>query len=458
MSEVTSLISLLFFGLFVIFGIISHIRKSGWAIGLFSLAGICLVVFILMGIGQLMNTTSDGSNDPVPDQTDVVEEKLEDVKTLQSKMTVGLSLEEYEKLSEEVSADQIKNFIIPDGTKGNVWEGSDGYLVVIIDQEKIVKNARFKSMEEVQSFEDEIIALAEQENEESPDDSGSNENTEDSGEDSEGKDEPEKDYILYKVVRGDTLWSIAQRAEITVEAIMNWNDLESNDIYVGQSLKIYGKDPGPPPPPKTTEPDDPKPAPSVIISNGNLQRKQIAFTFDAGSDIAGIQILDVLKKHNLKSTFFLTGKWVEKFPDYAKQIASSGHEIASHSYGHPDFTKISRAEIIQDLSRAEKAINDATGINPQPYFRFPYGAYNSQALVSVGEAGYSYSIHWSLDTIDWQQPSAEVIIDRIMNGASNGDIVLMHIGGIHTPEAVDAVIPRLKEKGYEIVTLSQVLK
>lgn len=266
---------------------------------------------------------------------------------------------------------------------------------------------------------------------------------------------PENGTVDYKVVKGDTLWSIATRTGVTVDKIKQWNKLSSDIIYVGQMLTLYGKNVEPPPPKQETPPTT---ASSIIITNGNLQEKEIALTFDAGSDAIGIAILDVLKKHNVMASFFLTGSWADKFPNYAKRIADDGHEIGNHTYSHPDAVKSSTSIFIQDMLKAEEAIKRATGISPRPYFRFPYGSYNAAALKAIGEAGYPLSIQWSLDTIDWQQPSVEVIISRIESGASNGDIILMHIGGINTAEAVDKVIPILKAKGFLLVTLSEVLK
>jgi peptidoglycan/xylan/chitin deacetylase (PgdA/CDA1 family) len=269
---------------------------------------------------------------------------------------------------------------------------------------------------------------------------------------------PENEMIEYKVVKGDTLWSISMRAGVTVEKIKRWNNLPSEVIYVGQILKLYGKNVEPPPP---TEPpkqeDPPATASSVIISHGNLHKKEIALTFDAGSDAIGIGILDVLKKHYIKATFFLTGSWAAKFPNYAKRIAEEGHEIGNHTYSHPDATKTNTNIFNEDMIKAEEAIMKATGISPRPFFRFPYGSSTTAALKELGESGYPYSIHWSLDSIDWQQPSVEVIISRIQTGASNGDIILMHIGGINTAEAVDKVIPILKVMGYELVTVGELL-
>lgn len=270
---------------------------------------------------------------------------------------------------------------------------------------------------------------------------------------------PENGTLDYKVVTGDTLWSIAQRADLTVAKIKQWNHLPSDTIFVGQILKLYGKNVEPPPLSEDTpkEENPPKAAPSVIIANGSPQQKEIALTFDAGSDAIGIAILDVLKKHNVKATFFLTGSWADKFPAYAKRMAAEGHDIGNHTYSHPDAATTNTNLFIEDIIKAEEAIKRATGVSPQPYFRFPFGSYNAAALKAVGGAGYPYSIQWTIDTIDWQQPSVDVIISRIQSGASNGDIILMHIGGINTPEAVDRVIPILKSLGYNLVTLTELL-
>lgn len=116
---------------------------------------------------------------------------------------------------------------------------------------------------------------------------------------------PENGTIDYKVLKGDTLWSIAMRAGVTVEKIKRWNNLPWDVIYAGQILKLYGKNVEPPPP---ADPPDqeypPATASSVIISHGNLQHKEIALTFDAGSDAIGIGILDVLKNIILKPHSF----------------------------------------------------------------------------------------------------------------------------------------------------------
>jgi peptidoglycan/xylan/chitin deacetylase (PgdA/CDA1 family) len=274
-----------------------------------------------------------------------------------------------------------------------------------------------------------------------------------------GKIEVPSDKIVeYTVVKGDGLWSISSRAEVSSEALKQWNGLSSDTIYIGQILKIYGKDIAPPPAPPVQDSPPATGTPSVLVSHGSQQKQQIALTFDAGSDSVGISILDVLKKHNVKATFFLTGKWVEKFPDHSKRILNDGHSLGNHTYSHPDSLSVSSQVFKEDILKAEKAILAVTGKSPRPYFRFPYGSYDDKALKTVGEAGYKYSFHWTIDTIDWKQPSAEYIVNRIINGASNGDIILLHIGGINTPAAIDKAIPILKADGFELVTLDVMMK
>ena len=108
---------------------------------------------------------------------------------------------------------------------------------------------------------------------------------------------------------------------------------------------------------------------------------------------------------------------------------------------------------MEEVRKTESIIQQQTGKSSRPHFRFPFGASNAEALKAVGEAGYPFSLHWSTDTIDWRQPEVDVIVSRNETNASNGDIVLAHIGGINTPKAVDQVIPILRAKGFELVTV-----
>lgn len=199
--------------------------------------------------------------------------------------------------------------------------------------------------------------------------------------------------------------------------------------------------------------------PSIFINKIKNCDKKIAFTYDSGfEDSETLQILNVLKKNKVKATFFLTGMWVETFPNLAKLIQSEGHEIGNHSYDHPNMVNISHEEIVENILKAEEVIKKVIGVNPRPLFREPYGSFNNKVFRAVGEAGYKYSIYWSIDTIDWQTPPTRVIVNRILKRAKGGDIVLMHVAGNNTAEATDIAIRNLKIYGFKFVTISELIR
>lgn len=199
--------------------------------------------------------------------------------------------------------------------------------------------------------------------------------------------------------------------------------------------------------------------PSTVISKVVLQENFIALTFDAGSDIGNTQkILDLLQKNEIKSTFFLTGKFAKTYPGTAKEIVLRGHEIGNHSYSHPYFTKISAAAMVDEVNKAHQEIYKACGKEPEFFFRPPYGSYNTKVLQVLGDIGYSRTITWSIDTIDWKGVSAQDITSKVLNKAAPGAIVLMHVGsGTHTAVALPAIIDNLKLKGYRLTTVSEML-
>lgn len=201
-------------------------------------------------------------------------------------------------------------------------------------------------------------------------------------------------------------------------------------------------------------------APSTWVRQGNTTQKVVALTFDNGSDGTNFnKIVDTLAKHNVKATFFLTGQGTESHPSFVRRMASQGHDIGNHAYDHPDFTKISASQMQSQLSRTETAVKNVTGRTTKPYFRAPYGATNSAVLQTVGNAGYTHTFHWSIDTLDWQGHSATYVSNRVINNIHPGAIVLMHTGAgaSGTPQALERMIPALKNQGYRFVTVSQLL-
>lgn len=206
-------------------------------------------------------------------------------------------------------------------------------------------------------------------------------------------------------------------------------------------------------------PDLPEGEPSQLVVHGSRECGLVALTYDAGSGADGAAaILDTLKRHGVTATFFLTGKWAEQFPDLARRIVAEGHEVGNHSYSHPDFTTIDPEEALQQIKDGEAAIKRATGRDPRPLFREPYGAFNEAERLLVRQAGYSYSIYWEVDTLDWQFPSVETLVQRLTEKPQSGSVVLMHLNVPDSAVASDQAIPILREKGLEPTTVSNLLQ
>ena len=201
-------------------------------------------------------------------------------------------------------------------------------------------------------------------------------------------------------------------------------------------------------------------SPSILVSRGTTSARVMALTFDIGSDVANVpSILSALADHRVRSTFFATGQAAVRYPDALRSVIAAGHEIANHSYSHPYFTRLTAAQMADEVSRAGAAIRGAIGQAPKPYFRPPFGDYNATVLQAVGDAGYGRTIMWTIDTVDWQGLSSRAIRERVVSRAVPGAIVLMHVGGgaPGTPAALPGMIGSLKAAGYQLVTISQLL-
>ncbi|MFA5069729.1 MAG: polysaccharide deacetylase family protein [Patescibacteria group bacterium] len=197
------------------------------------------------------------------------------------------------------------------------------------------------------------------------------------------------------------------------------------------------------------------------ITRGNTEKKQVIFTFDAGSGIQSAQkILDTLKNHNLTATFFLTGKWIEKNPDLVEKMSVAGHEIFNHTYDHPHLTQISDAEIADELKKMDDLMLYYTNQTTKPYFRPPYGDRNAHVVEIAGNQGYT-SVFWTVDALDWEESTgmtAAKVKDRIISKLAPGNIYLMHVGDNITGEILEEMIQKIQNQGYKIVSLTEGLK
>ncbi|MCK9222326.1 MAG: polysaccharide deacetylase family protein [Limnochordia bacterium] len=194
----------------------------------------------------------------------------------------------------------------------------------------------------------------------------------------------------------------------------------------------------------------------VPIYGVDTPEKKISLTFDAtwGNEYTE-GILTTLQQYNIKSTFFLCGYWLEKYPTDVKRIAALGHEIGNHSYTHPHMNSLSRAQIVDELMLTHDLIKGLTG-QSSTVFRPPFGEYNNTLIETAAELGY-YTIQWSVDSLDWKDVTADYIYNRIMGSVKPGDIILMHNNGRFTADVIKRLIPDLLGKGYQFVSVSELI-
>ncbi|ALS36648.1 peptidoglycan/xylan/chitin deacetylase (PgdA/CDA1 family) [Enterococcus rotai] len=182
-------------------------------------------------------------------------------------------------------------------------------------------------------------------------------------------------------------------------------------------------------------------------------KKYISLTFDDGPNPETTpRLLDILKEKGVKATFFMLGQNVVKHEALVKRVAEEGHEVASHSYSHPQLTSVDAQRVKDEVQKTDKAIYHAIGKLPTD-FRPPYGAVNKEVAKIIGKP----IIQWSVDSQDWQSHNAQAIIKRIDETAYNDTIVLMHDIHPETVDAVAAVIDCLRNEGYEILPSKELL-
>ncbi|MGX7149858.1 polysaccharide deacetylase family protein [Enterococcus ureasiticus] len=182
-------------------------------------------------------------------------------------------------------------------------------------------------------------------------------------------------------------------------------------------------------------------------------KKYISLTFDDGPNPETTpRLLDILKEKGVKATFFMLGQNVVKHESVVKRVAEEGHEVASHSYSHPQLTGVDAQTVKEEVQNTDKAIYHAIGKLPTD-FRPPYGAVNKDVAAIIGKP----IIQWSVDSQDWQSHNAQAIIKRIDDTAYNDTIVLMHDIHPETVDAVSTVIDHLRGAGYEILPSKELL-
>ena len=312
----------------------------------------------------------------------------------------------------------------------------------------------------------------------------------------------------YTVRAGDSLAGIARAFGTSVAQLQAWNadrypSIESNAnvIEPGWVLLVSGDAnvtprPAPTAPPPTPRPSQPPtggggctagsrvPAGSIqvfrTIPNAGAG---VALTFDMGGRMdPAVEIMNFLVSNRVCATIFATGI-MSQTPQGAQVMAIiRAHpelfEIANHTMYHCDLVRggggspstqpcaggpFSADRIRQEMTQAEAILREGTGQNPQPYWRPPYGSVNDAVLNAVAAAGYTKTFMWDIDTIDWKPiadggPTAQQIASKVVGNAVNGSNVLFHLGGYETLDSLRLIVPGLRDRGFTLTSLSDLLQ
>lgn len=279
---------------------------------------------------------------------------------------------------------------------------------------------------------------------------------------------------------GDTLSRIADRYGTTWDSLVYWNrdryaalnpdssSYNPDQIDVGWQLRlkpgvVLDYDAPPPPTPQPTPP----PVEGRAIGHGSRSTNDVALTFDMGGRSGdAVAIVSWLRDHGVHATVFMTGAVAETSP--GRQVLSiidsspSTFDLGNHSFSHPQMPELTADAMADQIGRADAALRAAAAAEPRPLFRPPFGAWNQTLVEVAASEGYPYTILWDVDPRDWNPeseggPTTAELVDRVVSNTQNGSIVLMHLGGYHTYEALPTIVSRLRDRGVDLVTLDELL-
>ena len=308
----------------------------------------------------------------------------------------------------------------------------------------------------------------------------------------------------YTVARGDTLAAIARAHGTTMPQLQAWNadrypSLVDNPnvIEPGWVLVVSGDPAVTPRPEPTIAPATPRPSPSASgctagnrVAAGAAQTFRtipnagpgVALTFDMGGRMdPAVDIMNLLVANDVCATIFATGVMSQTPQGQQVMAIIKAHpelfEIANHTMYHCDLVRggggspttvpcaggpFSADRVRGELDDAEATLRAGTGQDPQPYWRPPYGSISDAVLTAAAAAGYTKTFMWDIDTIDWKPiadggPSAEQIAAKVIGSSVNGSNVLFHLGGYETLDSLRLIIPGLRDRGFKLTSLSDLL-
>ena len=185
--------------------------------------------------------------------------------------------------------------------------------------------------------------------------------------------------------------------------------------------------------------------------HGNLNKKVIYITFDAGYENGNTEpILDALKKHNAPAAFFVVGPYIEHNPEIVKRMVEEGHVVGNHTYNHPDMTKKNQQEFMEQLVKTSNRYKNIIGADMPLFYRPPEGKFSTENLEWAKQAGYT-TVLWSSAYVDWNaddQPSHEYAFEKIKQRTFDGAIFLLHSTSKTNAEILDSQLTKWEEMGY----------
>ncbi|WP_440115336.1 polysaccharide deacetylase family protein [Paenibacillus sp. QZ-Y1] len=197
-----------------------------------------------------------------------------------------------------------------------------------------------------------------------------------------------------------------------------------------------------------------------LIEQVSVREKAVAFTFDDGPHpVYTHQVLEIFRRAGGRATFFMIGKEMEAYPEIVAEVHREGHEIANHTYTHPDLTKLMLEQAGEELRRAEDLIREVTG-KPAKCFRPPYFGVNDDILSMAAERGYRTIGAVNGGAKDWDNPGVGHILEHTRSTVKPGSVFLFHDGygeRFQTVEAVRILVEELVAEGYRLVTVSELL-
>ncbi|MGI6166534.1 MAG: polysaccharide deacetylase family protein [Eubacteriales bacterium] len=198
---------------------------------------------------------------------------------------------------------------------------------------------------------------------------------------------------------------------------------------------------------------------SIVVFKKKIENpKIIALTFDDGPHPRHtMEILDILRKYDVRATFFVVGEKAGYYPDVLRRIVKEGHEIGNHTFSHKCFKNLTASQMKSEIERCDNLLNEICGYKTK-LFRPPEGVLPGSIYRYIKDENYTV-ILWNIDTRDWAGTPAEAMLKNIKENVSSGDIILMHdyTRRGHTVEALKMIIPYLIDEGYKFVTISELL-